>query len=92
MSRNEIVAYAKDNRHIIQYSLGAVKVVIVWLNLQQHVQSVPITTKVLSSNPAHGGVYLIQQYVIRFVSYMRQVGGFHRVLRIPPPIKLIATI
>ena len=28
------------------------------------------------------------QYVIKFVSEMRQVGGFPRVLRFPPPIKL----
>ena len=27
-------------------------------------QSVPIATKVVSSNPAHGGVYSIQHYVI----------------------------
>ena len=33
-------------------------VVIVWyLDLQLHVQSVPITTKVVSSNPVHGEVY-----------------------------------
>jgi hypothetical protein len=30
-------------------------------------------------------VYSIQQYVIQFVSDLRQVGGF---LRFPPPIKL----
>jgi hypothetical protein len=36
-------------------------VVIVWLvDLQLHVQQVPITTKVVSSNPVHGEVYLIQ--------------------------------
>ena len=28
----------------------------------------------------------VQQYVIKFVSYLRQVGGFLRVLRLPPPI------
>ena len=39
-------------------------------------QSVPITTKVVSSNPVHGEVYSIQHYVIRFVSDLRQVGGF----------------
>jgi hypothetical protein len=45
-------------------------VVIIWLsNLQLPVQSVPIATKVVSSNPVHGGVYsLIQHYVIKFVS------------------------
>jgi hypothetical protein len=31
-------------------------------------------------------------YVIKFVSDLRQVGGFFRVLRFPPPIKLTATI
>jgi len=33
-----------------------------------------------------------RHYVIKFVSDMRQVGGFLRVLRFPPPIKLTATI
>jgi hypothetical protein len=47
---------------------GAVVVVIVWwLDLQLHVQSEPITTKVVSSNPVHGEVYSIQHYVIKFV-------------------------
>ena len=36
-------------------------------------QSVPITTKVVSSNPAKGKVYSIQHYVIKFVSDLRQV-------------------
>ena len=54
--------------------------------------SEPITTKMVSSNPVHGEVYLIQHYVIKFVSYLRQVGGFLRVLRCPPPKKLITTI
>jgi hypothetical protein len=31
-------------------------------------QSVNITTKVVSSNPAHVEVYLIQLYVIKFVN------------------------
>jgi len=39
-------------------------------------QSVPITTKVVSLNSAHGEVYLIQHYVIKFVSDMQQVGWF----------------
>ena len=43
-------------------------------------QSVPITSKVVSSNPADGKVYSIQHYVIKFVSDLRQVGGFLRVL------------
>jgi hypothetical protein len=31
-------------------------------------------------------------YVIKFISDLRQVGGFLRVLRFPPPIKLTSTI
>jgi len=51
---------------------GAVVVVIAWqLDLQLPVQSVSITTKVVSSNPAHGKVYSIQHYVIMFVSDLR---------------------
>jgi len=34
----------------------------------------------------------VQHYVIKFVSDLRQVGGFLRVLRFHPPIKLTATI
>jgi hypothetical protein len=37
-------------------------------------------TKVVSLNPIHGEMYLIQHYVIKFVSDLRQVGGFLRVL------------
>jgi hypothetical protein len=56
------------------------------------VQSVPITTKVVSSNPAHGEVYSIQLNVINIVSDLQQVSGFLWVLRFPPPIKLTAAI
>jgi hypothetical protein len=60
-------------------------VVIVWeLDLQL---PVPIAIKVVSSNPVHGEVYLIQHYVIKFVIDLRQASGFRRVLRFPPPIK-----
>ena len=34
----------------------------------------------------------VQHYGIKFVSDLREVGGFLRVLRFPPPIKLTATI
>ena len=40
---------------------------------------------------AHGEVYSIQLDVIKFISGFRQVGGFLRVLRLHPPIKLRAT-
>jgi hypothetical protein len=62
------------------------------MTLQLPVQSVPITTKVVCSNPVHGEVYSILHYVIKFVSDLRQVGGFLQVLRFPPTIKLTATI
>ena len=53
-------------------------------------ESVTITTKVLSSNPIHGEVYLIQHYVIKFVSDFLQVSSFLWVFRFLPPIKLTA--
>ena len=62
------------------------------MDLQLRMQSVYVITKVVSSNPAHAEEYLIQYYVIKFVSDLRQVCGFLRVLRFPPPIKLTATI
>ena len=57
-----------------------------------HFDSVPITAKVVSSNPVHGEVYSIQHYVIKFVSDLRQVSDFLRVFRFPPAIKLTAMI
>ena len=50
---------------------GTVMVMIVVL-----MQSVPNTTKVVSSNTAHGEVYSIQHYVIKFVIDLREVCGF----------------
>ena len=77
----------------LQHYVAAVVVVIAQkLDLQLHMQSVSITTKVVSLNPAHGEVYFIQQYVINFVSDLWQVGGFLKVLLFPPPIKLTTTI
>jgi hypothetical protein len=50
------------------------------------------TTNVVSSNSGHDEVHSMQHYVIKFVSDLRQVCGFLRVLWFPPPIKLDATI
>ena len=36
----------------------------------------PITTKVVISNPVHCEMYSIHHYVIKFVSDLRQVGEF----------------
>ena len=51
-----------------------------------------ITTYVVSSRPDHDKAYSIQHYVIKVISDLRQVGGLLRVLRLPLPTKLIATI
>ena len=58
------------------------------IDLQLPVQSVHITTNVVSLNSAHDEVNSIQHYLIKFVGDLRQVGCFLRVLRFPPPIKL----
>ena len=55
-------------------------------------QSVCIATNVVSSNSAHGEVYSIQHYVIKFASDLRQVDSLFQVLRFPQPIKLTAAI
>jgi hypothetical protein len=55
------------------------------------VQSVTITSKVASWNPADGEVYSIQHYVIEFVSDLRQVCRFLQVLQFHLQIKLTAT-
>jgi hypothetical protein len=77
------------NEYFVNVIVRAVMVVIVrLLDLQLHVQSVPITTEVVSLNPAHGKVYSMQHYEIKFVSDLRQVGGFLRVLLFPPPVSV----
>jgi hypothetical protein len=47
--------------------------------------------KVVSSKLALGEVYSIQLYVIKYVSNLRQVGGFLQVFRFTPPMKLATT-
>jgi hypothetical protein len=49
------------------------------LDLLLHVQSVAITTNVVISNPVHDEVYSI-----KFVSDLRQVGGFLHQQNWPP--------
>jgi len=68
-----------------------VVVIVWWLDLQLPVPPLHITSKV-SSNSVHGEVYSLQHYVIKFVSDLRQVGGFLWVLLFPPPIEQTATI
>jgi hypothetical protein len=57
-----------------------------------YMQSVPITTNVVSLNPAQVMCTLCNNMRWKFVSDLRQVGGFLWVLRFPPQIKLTATI
>ena len=53
-------------RSVRYFLFGVVVVVSVWwLDIQLTVQSVHITTKVVSSNTAHGALHSMQQYVIR---------------------------
>ena len=55
-------------------------------------KSVHVITKAVSSNPAHGEVFSKQHFMIELVSDLGQVGGFLRVIWLPPPIKLTDTI
>jgi hypothetical protein len=48
------------------------------LDLELPMQSVPITTNVVSSRPAHDEVYSIQVHMNKWVNYFRQVSGFLR--------------
>jgi hypothetical protein len=66
--------------------------IILLLDLRLPKQSVPITNKVVSSNPTYDKVYWIQTYVIKFVSDLRQVCSFLQALWFLPPIKLTAMI
>ena len=58
-------------------------VIVYLMDLQISMQSVEF-----ESRSGQG----VQHYVIKFVSDLRQVCGFVRVLQFPPPIKLTATM
>ena len=88
----KILNITENSEQILNITEYSEQILNIAENFQLPVQSVPITTKVVSSNSMHGEVYLIQRYVIKFVSFLWQVCGFLRVLRFPPPIKLTATI
>jgi hypothetical protein len=65
------------NINTLDYFLNRTGIV----DLQLPVLSVPINTKVVSSNPVHGEEYSIQHYVKMFVSDFRQIDGVLYVLR-----------
>jgi len=58
---------------------------VVGFTLQLPVQLVAIISKVVNSNPVHGEVYSMQNYVIKFVSDLQKISGFLLVLQFPPP-------
>jgi hypothetical protein len=61
------------------------------LNICGHIM-VRVCHYLFSVDNAHAEVYSIQHYVRKFVSDLRQIVGFLRVLRFLPPIKLTTTI
>jgi pSer/pThr/pTyr-binding forkhead associated (FHA) protein len=56
--------------------INVITLLVIKRGRRGRMQSVPITSKVVSSNHAHGEVYSIQHYLIKFGSDLRQVGGF----------------
>jgi hypothetical protein len=65
------------------------------LDLQLPMQSVPITTKVVSLIPVHGEVYSMQHYVIKVVSDLRflvhkDLNYLALVLTLSIPMKVIS--
>ena len=68
--------------------------IVLWLDSQLHVpvKSVPITIKVVGSNPIPGEVYSMQHYVIKFTSCLSMIGGSLQVLWLLPSLKLVAII
>jgi hypothetical protein len=78
-----------SHKFVVRHHVYFQNVYIYWgavvvVDLQLPVQSMYITTKIVSSNPVHDRVYSIQHYVIKFVNDLRQAGGFLRVLWFPP--------
>jgi hypothetical protein len=67
-------------------NIGKVKLLIIWLPMQ--IRAYHHWCCGFESQAGQG----VQHYVIKFVSDLRQVGGFLRVLQFPPPINLTATI
>jgi hypothetical protein len=66
---------------------------VIWsLYLQLPEQSMPITTNVVISNPAHGEVYGDTTLCVKVCQRLATGCGFLGVFRLPPPIKLTAMI
>jgi hypothetical protein len=76
----KILNITENSEQILNITEYSEQILNIAENFQLPVQSVPITTKVVSLNPAHGEVYSIQYYVIKFVSDFLQVSGYLRFL------------
>ena len=85
---NTISAMHRSNPELLLYVIWTIRNIYIYIYIYYELpmQSVPITTKVVSSNPVHGVLYSIQHYVIKFVSDLR---SSVILLRFPPPIKMI---
>ena len=64
INKYQIVYFYHNQWGLIHFDV-VVAVIIWWLDLKLLVQSMPITTKVVSLNLAHGEVYSIQHNYIR---------------------------
>ena len=65
------VYFTKKDWTVVFIKLGAVMVLIVWyLDLQLPMQSVPITTNVVSSNLTHGKLYSVQHYMRKVCQWL----------------------
>ena len=91
MDKLYIIVFEYNMPFVIDYSCCRCRNRIVF-GFTSTIQSVSPLKVVNSPILDHGEEYLIKQYVITFVSYLRQVGGFLRILGFPPPIKLNATM
>jgi hypothetical protein len=67
------LSFHKSTWTLQKIMLNGIICIINILDVQLLVQSVSITTKVVSSNPGYVEVYSIQQCVIKFVSALREV-------------------
>jgi hypothetical protein len=73
------VTWASDCCLMLREQAGII--IIIWY---YHITCWKFSPCCVRSNPAHGEVYLIQLYVIKFFSDLRQVSGFLWVFQIPP--------
>jgi hypothetical protein len=71
-----VCMYVSTNNNPIYVGINMNFIIHVWKK-NHYLQTAP--------NKAHGEVYSIQLYVIKFDSDLLQFGGFLRVLRFPPP-------